>query len=217
MTKCEIILQQVKMSDLLERYGIYPKQNKKYYCIFHNDHNPSATISKEDKWFKCWSCGVNVNVIDFVAKKENCDRSTAIKIINGMFNLGLDGELTLQQKEELRKKKEETERQRKRKEWWRKFIISKLCEISDWLRVWEQVERETHPTRGEIKNNAWKEKNEDLFFQSLKQQHWLNWLYDRVCNNDNDLCGEYDYLYGFTNKEVLNNLYLKKIEIIKYL
>ena len=39
-------------------------------CPFHNDSNPSLTVSQEKQIYKCFSCGASGNVFTFVQEYE---------------------------------------------------------------------------------------------------------------------------------------------------
>ena len=103
--KCEIILEEVSMENLCNFYGLTQYRGRKYVCPFHADKNPSASISKDNKWFRCFGCGISVNTINFVCKYENCDKHTAITKLDTMFNLGL-GRITWKEKQEIEKAKQ---------------------------------------------------------------------------------------------------------------
>lgn len=206
MTKCEYIRENVSMRELLEKYGFQFSRKNFMCCCFHNEKTPSACISKDDRWYKCYGCGVSYNVIDFVANYEKCSRNQAISKIDEMFGLGFGRDLTAQQKKELKEAqrrnkllKEQREREKKEEQLACDKIIKRL-------RMWEQVQKFAHPTRGQIKTNTWE--LSDLFFYSLKQQKWLNWLYDKICEFDHKEC-EYDFIILYEKKElikmVLNN------------
>jgi DNA primase len=75
MNEVEILKANVKISDLLigEWYEVnkISEWNFKIKCVnpSHNDENPSLTINKNLKWFKCWSCGVQwdvFNMLDYI-------------------------------------------------------------------------------------------------------------------------------------------------------
>lgn len=208
MTNCEIIKEQVSMSDLLEKYEIY-KQRNNYICPFHNDKNPSAGVDKNG-WFHCFACGVNYNVINFVKNYEKCDIKTAIAKINNMFGLGLNYNLTKQQKQELHIAKVKREKEKARNEKLKRFEKETCDKIIKELRLLEQVETDIHPTRGEIRTDTWKYC--DLFFYSLKRQEWLNWLYDAVCGFDHPE-SEFDYTIGTDKVRLLREIYKGELEI----
>lgn len=206
MTKCEYIRENVSMRELLERYGFQFSRKNFMCCCFHNEKTPSACISKDDRWYKCYGCGVSYNVIDFVANYEKCSRNLAISKIDEMFGLGLGRELTAQQKKELKEAQKRNKLLKEQREQEKKDEQLACDKIVKRLRMWEQVQKFTHPTRGQIKTNTWE--LSDLFFYSLKQQRWLNWLYDKICEFDHKEC-EYDFIILSDKKElikmVLNN------------
>lgn len=65
------IVNQASIRDLLDYYGI--EQNKStgnYLCPFHNDHNASLSVTKDDKHWQCMTCGASGNVVDLVEQME---------------------------------------------------------------------------------------------------------------------------------------------------
>lgn len=203
MTKCEYIRENVSMRELLEKYGFKFSRKNFICCCFHNEKTPSACVSKDDRWYICYGCGVSYNTIDFVANYEKCSRSIAIAKIDEMFSLGLGNNLTSQQKKELQKVqhryrllKEKQEREKQEEQ----IACNKIIEE---LRTWEQIQKDTHPTRGQIRNNTWE--LSDLFFHSLKQQKWLCWLYDKICEFDHKEC-EYDYTILDNKRELVKKV-----------
>lgn len=211
MTKCEYIRENVSMRELLEKYGFQFSRKNYMCCCFHNEKTPSACVSKDDRWYKCYGCGASYNTIDFVANYEKCSRSMAIAKIDEMFGLGLGNNLTSQQKEEL---KEISERNRllkeKRERESRKEQIA-CNKIIEELRMWEQIQKYTHPTRGQIRTNTWV--LSDLFFYSLKQQRWLSWLYDKICGLDHKEC-EYDYTILDDKRELVKKILNTEIVLL---
>lgn len=201
MIDVKIMKQNVSMEDLLNKYGIY-RNRKNYLCPFHQDKNPSASIDKNG-WFHCFACGVNYDIIDFVANYEKCNRGNAIARINEMFNLGLDVKLTWKQRKELndRQKMIRLLKEKQKREKIEEHLA--LNKIIKELRIWEQIEKDTHPTRAEIKNNTWE--NDNLFFYSLKRQKWLNWLYDKICEFEHKDC-EYDYMFLCDKRELVKKV-----------
>ena len=203
MTKCEYIRENVSMRELLEKYGFTLTRKGFMNCCFHNEKTPSACVSKDDRWFRCFGCGVAYNTIDFVANYENCTRKVAIDKIDQMFGLGLGNDLTPQQKLELSESKKRNQLAKEKQERERREEILVLNKIINELRMWEQVQKDTHPTRGDIKYNTWKYDN--LFFYSLKTQRWLNWLYDKICGFDHKEC-EYDYTNSYYKSELVKKI-----------
>lgn len=196
------IKEKVSMLDVLQLYGIYPVRGKNNYrCFVHSpDKHPSAGITKDGQRWHCFSCNYTGNIFDVVQHFEKCDLKTAMRILDYKFNLGLYRQLTHKEKLELARQMKERERERKEKLWWERFEKVVLADIIKELRMWEEIQRATHITRGEYRRGEWE--FADLFFESLKQQDWLNWLYDAICGFDHPEC-EYDFVYPADKKEIL--------------
>jgi len=83
---CDYIFKEIDLGELLE--FSYPKSIK---CLFHEDHNPSASIFQNEQgyWiYKCWGCGVSYNllgVIEMLGKFRS--RPRAYRFIRSIFNL----------------------------------------------------------------------------------------------------------------------------------
>ena len=74
----------LKHADIVKVIGTYlnlVKQGKNYkaICPFHDDTNPSLTISPEKQFFKCFVCGTGGNAITFVQKYEHISFGEAVK------------------------------------------------------------------------------------------------------------------------------------------
>lgn len=69
----DTIKKSLDIVDVISRYLTVTKKGNRYYalCPFHNDTNPSLTISKEKNIFKCYACGEGGNVITFIQKYEH--------------------------------------------------------------------------------------------------------------------------------------------------
>lgn len=189
------IVDRISMTALLEKYGIYPTRQKVYNCPFHNDINPSASVHK-DKWFHCFACGINYNVVDFVAKYENCSRNVAVQKIKEMFSLGFDEEEWQRIAAKLRHKLEIKNAEKRDRH-------IAIIRVIDEIRLWESVQKDCHPTRGEIRKDKWSK--EKLYFYALKQQAFLSWLYDRLSEHYIPESEYYD-LYPYTTKELTNKI-----------
>lgn len=206
------IREKVSMLDVLQLYGQYPVRGKNNYrCFIHNpDKHPSAGLTKNGKFWHCFACGYTGNIFDIVMHFEQCDIKTAMKILDDKFNLGLYRQLTHKEKLELARQIKERERERKEKLWWERFEKIVLADIVKNLRMWEEIQRATHITRGEYRRGEWE--FADLFFESLKQQDWLNWLYDAICGFDHPEC-EYNFVYPADKKEILKMIREGEIEV----
>lgn len=74
----------LKHADIVKVVGSYlnlVKQGKNYkaICPFHDDTNPSLTISPEKQFFKCFVCGTGGNAFNFVQKFEHVSFPDAIR------------------------------------------------------------------------------------------------------------------------------------------
>lgn len=213
MEVIEEMKSRVSMRELLESYGIYPVRGTNIYkCPMHSDKKPSANIVKGCEKFHCFAENKTWDIFDFVQEMEKCDFKRATQIIDDKFNLGLLRELTHKEKLELARQRKLHEKQRAEKEWWANYEKSVLAEIVKWLRFWEQVETETHITRGEYRNVTWSEERSTLFFTALKHQRWLNWLYDAICGFDHPEC-EFDFVYSTNKRELLKKIKGGEIDI----
>lgn len=67
------VRQQADIVDVMSRYITLEKKGKDYkaICPFHDDHDPSLSISTDKQIFKCFVCGTGGNVFTFVQKIEN--------------------------------------------------------------------------------------------------------------------------------------------------
>lgn len=204
MSIVDDIKERVSMLDVLQLYGQYPVRGKNNYrCFVHDDHKPSAGITKDGKFYHCFACGYSGNIFDVVMNFEQCDFKKSMRILDDRFNLGLYRQLTHKEKLELARQQKERERLKAEREELARFELVVLDKILQELRVWEKCEQLTHITRGEYRRGEWK--YADLYFYSLKRQRWLNWLYDAVCGFDHPEC-EYDYIYGQDKTVLLHKI-----------
>lgn len=74
------IIEEVDIVDLVGSYLPLTLKGKNYWavCPFHNDSNPSMSVSREKRFFKCFSCGTSGNVIAFVQKYEHVSYYEAV-------------------------------------------------------------------------------------------------------------------------------------------
>jgi hypothetical protein len=190
------------MLDVLQLCGQYPVRGRNNYrCFAHSpDKRPSAGLTKDGTKFHCFSCGWTGSIFDVVQHFEQCDIKEAMKILDAKLHLGVYQELSESEKRKIARQIKEKEKELQEKLWWQEYEKVVLADVVKELRFWEQVQKLTHITRGEYRRGEWE--FADLFFESLKRQDWLNWLYDAVCGFDHPEC-EYDYIYPADKKELL--------------
>ena len=65
-------------------------RGKNLFCVcpFHNDTNPSMSVSREKQIYRCWSCGESGNVFTFLMKYENIDFKEALRYLGD--RVGID-------------------------------------------------------------------------------------------------------------------------------
>lgn len=75
-----------KANDIVEVISSYlplSKKGKNFFgvCPFHDDTNPSMSVSKDKQIYKCFSCGASGNVITFIMDYEHVDFKEALSIL----------------------------------------------------------------------------------------------------------------------------------------
>ena len=56
-----------------------PDPFRRWVCPFHDDHHPSLGLSRDGRWFRCWSCGAKGNAIDWHMLREGLSFPQAIR------------------------------------------------------------------------------------------------------------------------------------------
>jgi len=57
----------LKITDIADEFNIKPLGKKLRICPFHDDKDPSLSLSNEKGVFNCFGCGVKGNIITFYA------------------------------------------------------------------------------------------------------------------------------------------------------
>jgi DNA primase catalytic core len=67
------IREKANIVDIISDYISVEQRGKNYFaiCPFHDDHNPSMSISPSKQIYKCFVCGATGNVFTFVMDYEN--------------------------------------------------------------------------------------------------------------------------------------------------
>lgn len=88
----ERILDEIPLSQLIGQYIPLTRKGtaNMALCPFHDDRNPSMSVSDEKKIFKCFSCGEGGNAIDFVVKYKRLDFISALKEICQQNSIDFD-------------------------------------------------------------------------------------------------------------------------------
>ena len=81
-------LEEAMRRDGLELHGAGPR--RRALCPFHDDHNPSLTVDLTYARFRCWACGAQGDVIDYVQLREEIDFTQALRYLAALFGRELD-------------------------------------------------------------------------------------------------------------------------------
>lgn len=86
------IINEVDIVDVVQEYVPLTLKSKNFWgvCPFHNDSNPSMSVNREKKIFKCFSCGTGGDVITFVSKIENISFQEAVKKLASRIGIEID-------------------------------------------------------------------------------------------------------------------------------
>ncbi len=86
------IKSKVNIVDVISEYLPVEQKGKNYFaiCPFHDDHNPSMSISPEKQIYTCFVCGASGNVFNFVANYEKISFVSAVKKVAQKAGINLD-------------------------------------------------------------------------------------------------------------------------------
>lgn len=81
--KLNEIRNSVNIVDVISSYVNLTPKGKNYFgvCPFHDDNNPSMSVSQDKQIYKCFSCGATGTVFKFVMDYENITFNEAVKKI----------------------------------------------------------------------------------------------------------------------------------------
>ena len=67
--------------DVISEYIPLVQKGKNYFgvCPFHDDTNPSMSVSREKQIYRCFSCGASGNVFTFVQEYEHISFKEALE------------------------------------------------------------------------------------------------------------------------------------------
>lgn len=77
------IQRKTNIVDVIRDYVPLTHKGKNYFgiCPFHDDHNPSMSVSEDKQIYKCFVCGNSGNVFNFVMEYEKVSFIEAVKIV----------------------------------------------------------------------------------------------------------------------------------------
>ena len=86
----EKVKDQVKIADVVERYGLHLNSSMKALCPFHHEKTPSFSVDPKNGIFTCFGCGETGDVISFVSKMENIEPLEAARKLADMYNIDIE-------------------------------------------------------------------------------------------------------------------------------
>lgn len=98
----KIIVEKADIVNIISQYVKLDKKGNNYIglCPFHEDKNPSMSVSPQKKVFKCFSCGVAGDVISFVSRIKNISYNEAMREIGETVGI----KVAMSEKDILRQK-----------------------------------------------------------------------------------------------------------------
>ena len=86
------IQRKINIVDVIRDYIPLTKKGKNYFgiCPFHDDHNPSMSVSPDKQMYKCFVCGAAGNVFNFVKDYKNINYYEAVKEVANKVGISID-------------------------------------------------------------------------------------------------------------------------------
>ena len=86
------IQRKINIVDVIRDYIPLTKKGKNYFgiCPFHDDHNPSMSVSPDKQMYKCFVCGAAGNVFNFVKDYKNISFYEAVKEVADKVGISID-------------------------------------------------------------------------------------------------------------------------------
>ena len=87
------IRKKVDIVKVISSYLPLTKKGKNYFgvCPFHDDTNPSMSVSEDKQIYKCFSCGNSGNVFDFIMNYEHVSFKEALGILSEKTGIEIKG------------------------------------------------------------------------------------------------------------------------------
>eukprot|EP01035_Chromulina_nebulosa_P019296 gene19296-25156_t len=107
LTLFDSIKDKIRLSDVISNYVTIKstgRQTFKGLCPFHDDNNPSLSISDDKGLYHCFSCGAGGNVISFVRNIDQLSFRDAIKKIEELTGVELPNDFIQNENQDAREK-----------------------------------------------------------------------------------------------------------------
>lgn len=98
------VINETNITEIVSEYVKLKKKGSSMFglCPFHNDNNPSMSVSEKVKMFNCFSCGAKGNVVNFVARIENISEDQAVIKLAKRIGIEIDEKKSAQAVKEER-------------------------------------------------------------------------------------------------------------------
>ena len=85
------IRNKIDIVEVISRYVPLVKKGNNYFglCPFHDDHNPSMSVSPEKQMFKCFVCEKRGNVFNFVSYYEHIPFNEAVSLLGNKLGYNI--------------------------------------------------------------------------------------------------------------------------------
>ncbi|MBR4262224.1 MAG: DNA primase [Bacilli bacterium] len=87
------VRQKVDIVDIVSEYIPLVQKGKNFFgvCPFHDDTNPSMSVSREKQIYRCFSCGASGNVYNFLMDYNHIDFKEALHILGEKAGIDIGG------------------------------------------------------------------------------------------------------------------------------
>lgn len=168
----ERIKEMVSVPEAARYYGVDTKRGNMCRCLFHEENTPSMKLYEKN--YHCFGCGAHGDVIALTAQIFGTSMLNAAKRLNADFNLGLDMDKPLDNRQiQLiqRRKQEEQDY----KEWENNAWLV----LSDYFKLLCRWRDEYAPEDENSELNTY-------FVESLKNRDYVEYLCERFISGDKE-------------------------------
>ena len=95
------IQRRINIVDIIRDYIPLTQRGKNFFgiCPFHDDHNPSMSVSNEKQMYKCFVCGAAGNVFNFVKDYEKISYYEAVKKVADKVGINVNIDTSFKKQE----------------------------------------------------------------------------------------------------------------------
>ena len=88
--------------DIISSYLPLTQKGKNFFgvCPFHDDTNPSMSVSREKQIYRCFSCGASGNVFTFVADFEKISFTEAVRLLGEKVGINIGTNINVSNKKD---------------------------------------------------------------------------------------------------------------------